>query len=214
MLLVGLRSLTALPTQTQHLPIWLQPLLVQLMLFPELQRSGASAAGDSTVTIGAGFETLNIGSSGTAGTAGTITFGGATVNFTGSANLTVRNAFEAAADTFDASAFTGNLSIIAGAVADNTNVNGVDVADITLTGGTGNDDFDLSNVVTAREIGASMGAGNDTALSVRLPLPPPQLLLLTSSMAVQVLTSRGCRPMTAITAAGSTGVLILKPSGF
>ena len=77
----------------------------------------ASAAGDSTVTIGAGFETLNIGSSGTASTAGTITFGGATVNFTGSANLTVRNAFEAAADTFDASAFTGNLTITAGAVA-------------------------------------------------------------------------------------------------
>ena len=122
----------------------------------------ASAAGDSTVTIGAGFETLNIGSSGTASTAGTITFGGATVNFTGSANLTVRNAFEAAADTFDASAFTGNLTITAGAVADNTNVDGVDVADITVTGGSGNDDFDLSNVVAAREISASMGAGNDT----------------------------------------------------
>ena len=122
----------------------------------------ATAAGDSTVTIGAGFETLNINSSGTASTAGTVTFGGGTVNFTGAANLTLRNGFEAAVDTFDASAFTGNLTVTTGNVAANTAVSGVDVADITIIGGSGNDDFDISALDAADEISASMGAGNDT----------------------------------------------------
>ena len=83
-------------------------------------------------------------------------------------------------------------------------MNGVDVADIT--GGTGNDDFDLSNVVTGREISASMGAGNDTVTIGAAPATS------TATLVADVIDGGGtdilgaATAVMAITAAGSTGV--------
>ena len=54
------------------------------------------------------------------------------------------------------------MTVTTGNVAANTAVSGVDVADITIIGGSGNDDFDISALDAADEISASMGAGNDT----------------------------------------------------
>jgi S-layer protein len=62
-----------------------------------------------------------------------------------------------------ASASTGAVSVNAGNVAaDTTNPSTVDIADVTISTGTGNDVVNVSNVDTARELSVSTGAGDDT----------------------------------------------------
>lgn len=130
----------------------------------ELAGVSRTAATDVTLTIGTGFETLNIDSSGSASRLDQITTTTATaINITGNANLTVDTDLDATTVTVDASAFTGNLSIdTSNDAAPNTAVAGVDVADITVTGGSGNDNIDVSQNAANNEIVVDGGAGNDT----------------------------------------------------
>ena len=122
----------------------------------------------TTLTAIAGLETLNLSSGGGTGT-NVITndnVAGAHV-LTGSAGLTITNAL--AATSFNASAFTGKLSVLAGATASNIvggtgadTIVGGTAAD-TLTGGAGNDT--LRNTVSGANATAADvmvgGAGND-----------------------------------------------------
>lgn len=64
--------------------------------------------------------------------------------------------------TVDASAATGAVSVKAGAVTEATNPSTVDIADVTISTGSGNDLVDVASVVTARELSVSTGAGDDT----------------------------------------------------
>lgn len=122
-----------------------------------------TAATDVTVTVGAGFETMNVSTAGTASRVDQITFGGTTLNVAGSANLTIDTALDAALVTVDASTFTGNLSVAISDPAERTNPSTVDIADISVTGGSGNDTIDASAATTAaRELHINAGAGNDT----------------------------------------------------
>jgi hypothetical protein len=124
----------------------------------------ATVANDADVSYGAtsGLETLNIVSSGSASTVGDVIFGGTTVNITGDANLNIRSALDTSAATIDANGYTGNLTVIAGNTAAASAVAGVDVADITVTGGSGNDSLSVVNADAADEISVSGGTGNDT----------------------------------------------------
>ena len=122
-----------------------------------------SAAGDNTLTVGAGFETMNLASNTSASRLDQITFGGTTLNISGDANLTIDTDLDASLTTIDASAFTGKLSIDTSTnAAPDVTVGGVDVTDLTLTGGSGNDTLDVSQNGADNEISVSAGAGDDT----------------------------------------------------
>jgi len=129
-----------------------------------LNSTTATAAADGVVTIGAGIETLNIATTGGASSLGDLVFGGTGIVVTGGQNLTIRSSLDGSLVTVNASASTGSVSII---TADDTTtpdatVSGVDVADITISGGTGNDTFDLTLNAASNELNVSGGAGNDT----------------------------------------------------
>ena len=125
----------------------------------------AAAANTGTVTIGAGFETVNIVTAGGASTIGALVSGATTINVSGSANLTATTALQGVTDVLDASGLTGNLSVTmtdaTGERPDGDAV--VDLADLTITGGAGNDTIDASAATTGGfEYSISGGAGNDT----------------------------------------------------
>jgi len=127
---------------------------------------GSTADDDTTLTIGTGFETINISSTGSASTLDGITSSAKTMKITGDANLTMRVAQvqDETLDVIDASAFTGSLTL---ATTDDTSgeddlVSSVDVADITITGGSGNDSINVSGNATGNEVYVDGGAGNDT----------------------------------------------------
>ena len=86
------------------------------------------------------------------------------MNITGDQNLTVRAALDASLDVIDASAFTGQLSIVTAndTTTPDATVSGVDVADLTLTSGSGNDTLNVSANAADNEISVSSGAGDDT----------------------------------------------------
>jgi len=136
----------------------------------------STAAGDTTLTISTGFETYNISSTGSASTLDGITSGTAsatTWNVTGDANLTLRSTtgLDATLDVIDASAFTGALSIATtnDSSGPNDTVAGVDVLDLTITGGSGNDTIVTANA-TNNEIKIDGGAGNDSVTIVATPV--------------------------------------------
>ena len=119
----------------------------------------STAAGDSTVTYGAGVESLTVSSTGTASTVGSIVWGGPSLTVTGDANLTVSTALAATATSVDASNFTGKLSI---QVSDVANGASAAVADLTVKGGSGNDTLNVAGVTTAaRELAVDGGDGDD-----------------------------------------------------
>jgi hypothetical protein len=122
-----------------------------------------TAAGDNTLTIGTGFETINVKSSGAASRLDQITSGSETMNVTGDANLTIDTDLDASLYVINASAFTGKLSIDTTTNgAPDLVIGGVDIADTTITGGSGNDTLDVSQNGANNEINVSGGAGNDT----------------------------------------------------
>lgn len=130
-----------------------------------LNGAASTAAADSDLTIGTGFETINVVTSGAASRVNDIvTTSATTMNISGSQNLTVRAALDASLATVDASSLTGNLSVVVGdRAAEVTNPSTVDLADLTLTGGAGNDTIDASTATTAaQELHIDGGAGNDT----------------------------------------------------
>lgn len=122
-----------------------------------------TAAGDNTLTVGTGFEIMNLASKSSASRLDQITFSGATLNVSGDANLTIDTDLDASITKIDASAFTGKLSIDTSTnAAPDTAVGGVDVTDLTLTGGSGADNLDVSQNGADNEISVNAGAGNDT----------------------------------------------------
>jgi len=127
-----------------------------------LNAVSAAADADSVLTIGADFETLNIATSGAASTLGDVVFGGTRINVTGNQNLTVRAGLDASVTTIDANAFTGKLSIItANNAAPDGTVAGVDVADLTITGGTAADTINISANLATNEVNVNAAAGDD-----------------------------------------------------
>lgn len=129
-----------------------------------LNNVSSTAATDTILTVGTGFETMNVSTSGTAASLDDIVFNGTTLNVTGDKNLTVRQALDATLDVINAGTFTGNLSIVTAndASTPDATVSGVDVVDDSVTGGSGNDTIDMSANVANNEISVNAGAGNDT----------------------------------------------------
>lgn len=113
--------------------------------------------------LDAGTTTLNLSAAANFTVDDTLTTTGlATLAISGSGNVTLTPALDAATDTVSASTATGNIRFTAGNVADNAAVAGVDVADIVIATGSGNDTVVLTNIVSDREHTVSTGAGNDT----------------------------------------------------
>ena len=131
----------------------------------ELAGVARTAATDVTVTIGAGFEIMNLAAVTAASRVDQITFGGTTLNVTGDANLTVDTDLDASITKIDASAFTGNLSIdTSNNAAPDAAVGGVDITDITISGGAGKDNIDVSQNAADNEISVDAGDGDDTVV--------------------------------------------------
>jgi len=124
----------------------------------------ATAATDAILTIGTGFETLNLNTTGSASSLGdVITSSATTLNVTGDQNLTVTADLDASLTTINASTFTGKLNIdIADNATPDATSGGVDVIDVTITGGSGNDTIDTSTATADVELSVSGGAGDDT----------------------------------------------------
>jgi hypothetical protein len=125
-----------------------------------LNGNTATAAGDGVLTIGTGFETIDITSSGTASSLGDIVTSTATaMNVSGDANLTVRSALDATLETIDASTMTGELAITTAndTSGQDTTVSGVDVVDVTITGGSGNDTITATANAADNELLISTG---------------------------------------------------------
>jgi len=134
----------------------------------EVSGVSASAATDAILTIGTGFETLNLATTGSASTLGDIvTTTATTLNVTGAQDLTVTADLDATLDVIDASAFTGKLNIdsanIVGGSQD-TLTGTVDGIDLTITGGSGNDTIDVSQNAADNEVSVSGGLGDDTVI--------------------------------------------------
>ena len=122
-----------------------------------------TAATDNTLTIGSGFEIMNLAAKTAASRLDQITFGGDTLNITGDANLTIDTDLDAAIYLVNATGYSGKLSIDTSnnAAAPDLAVGGVDIHDATVIGGSGNDDLDLSQNASDNEISVSAGAGDD-----------------------------------------------------
>jgi S-layer protein len=84
----------------------------------------------------------------------------ASLTITGSGNVSLPT-LDASTKTVSAASATGNLTLVAGDVADATNPSTVDIADITINTGSGADNVSLVNVNSDREIALNTGAGND-----------------------------------------------------
>ncbi|MDB9789332.1 calcium-binding protein [Gammaproteobacteria bacterium] len=122
-----------------------------------------TAATDNTLTIGSGFEIMNLAAKTAASRLDQITFGGDTLNITGDANLTIDTDLDAAIYLVNASGYSGKLSIdTSNNAAPDVAVGGVDIHDATVIGGSGNDTLDLSQNASDNEISVSAGAGDDT----------------------------------------------------
>ena len=122
-----------------------------------------TAATDNTLTIGSGFEIMNLAAKTAASRLDQITFGGDTLNITGDANLTIDTDLDASIYLVNAAAFTGKLSIdTSNNAAPDVAVGGVDIHDATILGGSGNDTLDVSQNASDNEISVSAGAGDDT----------------------------------------------------
>jgi Ca2+-binding RTX toxin-like protein len=124
----------------------------------------ATVDADSVLTVADGIETMNIATSGAASTLGDVVFNGTRITVTGDQNLTVRQALDGTLQAIDASAFTGRLNIVTAtdSTTPNATVSGVDVADISITGGSGNDTLNLTANASDDELSVNAGAGDDT----------------------------------------------------
>ena len=126
----------------------------------------ATTAADGILTIATGFETININATGSASSLGdVVTSSATTMNITGDQNLTIGAAgtgLDESLNVVDASAFTGNLSIVTVDDTSTPDAGTVDATDITITGGSGNDTLNLVANGADNEIAVNGGAGNDT----------------------------------------------------
>jgi Ca2+-binding RTX toxin-like protein len=125
---------------------------------------------DSTITIGSGFEIMTLDSSTSASKIAQVTFGGASLNVTGDANLTIDAGLDASLYVINAADFTGKLNIATTVnAAPDAAVGGVDIHDATITGGSGNDTIDTTANAANNEISVNGGAGNDTITIGQVP---------------------------------------------
>jgi len=141
--------------------------------------AAAGAIGTVTLgnTTGAGFETVNVVTSGSASKLTNIATGAATVNVSGDQDLTISDAI-ASATTIDATSFTGKLSIVAdsaGTAKDVAVTGGTsdDTADFTagfeasdsFTGGTGTDTLKLTQAVASGSIDGTLSGVEQLSIS-------------------------------------------------
>ena len=151
----------------------------------DLDIIGGVTAGAVTVSGGSKLKTVDISSSGAANTIGDLTIDTSFTSFTidaatklttaqihssAATKLTIKgagavdinsNALETTVVTVDGSTSTGDIDVKLGAVGDATDPSTVDIVDVTVTTGSGNDDVDMDSVVTGREMLVNTGAGND-----------------------------------------------------
>jgi S-layer protein len=124
-----------------------------------LNVTAASSLADLVLDSGTTSLTVNAGAALTIAT--TFTNSGVkALTVTGAGNVSLPTLAAATVSVYAAAA-TGKLTLVAGNVADATNPDTVDIADITINTGSGADSLDLSNVDTAREIAVNTGAGDD-----------------------------------------------------
>jgi len=122
-----------------------------------------TAGGDNTITIGNGFENMNLKSSGAASRLDQITSNSTTMSITGDANLTIDTDLDASLYSIDATNFSGKLAIATtNNAAPDLAVGGIDIADVTIVGGSGKDTINVANNAADNEINVSGGAGDDT----------------------------------------------------
>jgi len=142
-----------------------------------LKTVGSTAAGDAVVTYTDGntaatsINTLNVAVTGAAAALGDLIFGGTTLNITGDQNLTIDADLDLELDTISAADFTGRLNIDTAndTSTPNATVSSVDVADITITSGSGNDTIDVSQNAANNEVNVSTGAGDDIVVIGAVP---------------------------------------------
>ena len=146
--------------------------------------AGGVTAGAITVT-GTGVLAETYTSTGAANTTGLITNAAtttavtidattdltATMTGTAVASLTVTGAgdvdlngatLDATIITINASGASGDVDLIVGNVATATNPGTVDIADVNVTGGSGNDDISFAGIDAGDDINVNAGAGDDT----------------------------------------------------
>jgi len=90
-----------------------------------------------------------------------VVWGSSALNITGDADLNIKGTLAVTANTIDASAFTGKLSVISGNATDATNPGVVDIVDLTVTGGSGNDTLNVAAADAGVELLVDGGAGDD-----------------------------------------------------
>ena len=129
-----------------------------------------TVAADTDITYTSGgtaitsINTLNVVSEGANNNIGNLAFGGTTLNVTGDKTLDIDDDLEQTIDLIDASGFTGDLDIDMAddTTTPNATVDSVDVVDITIKGGSGDDTIDLVNVGANDEYLVTTGDGDDT----------------------------------------------------
>jgi Ca2+-binding RTX toxin-like protein len=164
---------------------------------------------DSTITIGSGFEIMTLDSSTSASKIDQVTFGGATLNVTGDANLTIDAGLDASLYVINAADFTGKLNIATTVNANPDVLSGsVDIHDVTITGGSGNDTIDTTANVANNEISVNGGAGDDTITIGQVPSAATTTNAgdqIDGGEGTDVLTSASAT-FNSMTAAGNVGV--------
>jgi len=152
---VELNSVSAGDTTVQFIDSLLTGTADELTLTLNTNSTTANAA-IGTVTIGntanTGFETINVSTATGASQLTNIVTGATTINVTGDQNLTVTGSL-AGATTISASAFTGNLSVVADSAGT--------AKDVSITGGSGDDTANFTNGFEADDV-FDGGAGTDT----------------------------------------------------
>jgi len=121
----------------------------------------STAAGDTVITA-AGVETVNIDVASTSVIGNLVTANATTYNITGAGNLSSRSDIAASVRTIDGSAATGKLVLDTGVTTEKANPAAVDVVDLTITTGSGNDTVDVSNATAGTELAINLGAGDDS----------------------------------------------------
>ena len=121
------------------------------------------ATGTVAYTVGGTdvITAVTVNSSGTKSDFGLTLTSVKSITATGDAALEITGTHASAA-TVDASAMTAAFTFATDGVAEATNPGSVDVTDMTVTGGSGNDAIDTSGTAAAREISVSLGAGDDS----------------------------------------------------
>ena len=110
--------------------------------------------------------TVNIATTGAASSIGNLNLASTmkTVNVSGDQNLTIVDALDGDLDVLNAASLTGKLTVKSAnnAADQDAAVSGVDVTDLAITGGSGDDSIDVSANAADNEISVDGGAGNDT----------------------------------------------------